>query len=125
MAEAFLKSFDDQLDVHSAGTRPAGTVHPFAVKVMKELGIDLASRSTKNVDQFVNDSFDYVITVCDNARETCPVFIGRVGKRIHIGFEDPAAVTGSEEDILEVFRSVRDQIRERMLEFYKKELTRK
>jgi arsenate reductase len=122
MAEAFLRSFDAHLDVYSAGTRPAGRVHPFAVQVMKELGIDLSVHSPKNVDQFVNDSFDYVITVCDNARETCPVFTGRVGKRLHIGFDDPANAEGSEEEILNVFRRVRDQIREKMGEFYTTEL---
>jgi arsenate reductase len=122
MAEAFLRSFDAHLDVYSAGTRPAGRVHPLAVKVMKELGIDLHSHFPKNVDQFVNDSFDYVITVCDNARETCPVFTGRVGKRLHIGFEDPADAGGSEQEILGVFRRVRDQIRKRMLELYTLEL---
>ncbi len=122
MAEAFLRSFDAHLDVDSAGTQPAGRVHPNTVKVMKELGIDLHSHTPKNVDQFVNDSFDYVITVCDNARETCPVFTGRVGKRLHIGFEDPADAGGSEEEILHAFRAIRDQIREKMLELYTTEL---
>ncbi len=124
MAEAFLKSFDPRLEVHSAGTRPADRVHHAAIKVMNEVGIDINSNSTKNVDQYLADSFDYVITVCDNARETCPMFTGRVGKRLHIGFEDPANAKGNEEEILKVFRRVRDQIRKRMLEFYKRELTR-
>ena len=122
MAEAFLKSFDPGLEVYSAGTRPADRIHRVAIKVMNEVGIDLSSNIPKNVDQFLTDSFDYVITVCDNARETCPVFIGKVGKRIHIGFEDPAAVKGNEEEILVVFRRVRDQIREGIFNFYKTEL---
>jgi arsenate reductase (thioredoxin) len=122
MAEAILRSLDAHLDVYSAGTQPAGRVHPLAVKVMKELGIDISTHSPKNVDQFVNDSFDYVVTVCDNARETCPVFTGRVGKRLHIGFEDPADAEGSDEEVRAVFRRVRDQIREKMLEFYTTEL---
>ena len=122
MAEAFLKSFDARLDVYSAGTRPAGRVHPRAITVMAELGIDLSSHSPKNVEHYVHDSFDYVITVCDHARETCPVFTGKVGNRLHIGFIDPAEATGSEEELLAVFRRVRDQIRERMLELFMTEL---
>ncbi|MGD0339833.1 MAG: arsenate reductase ArsC [Bacteroidota bacterium] len=124
MAEAFLKSFDPRLEIYSAGTRPADRVHHAAIKVMNEVGINLNSNITKNVDQYLTASFDHVITVCDNARETCPVFTGRVGKRFHIGFEDPANAKGNEEEILKVFRRVRDQIRERMFEFYKKELFR-
>ena len=118
MAEGFLHSFDSTLEVYSAGTNPAGKVHPKAVKVMKEMGIDLSSHKTKGVDGFLNDSFDFVITVCDNARENCPVFIGKVDHRLHIGFEDPAAATGSEDEILSVFRRIRDEIKDRMHSFY-------
>ncbi len=85
---------------------------------MKEVGIDLSKKYPKSVDQFLNESFDYVITVCDNAKETCPVFLGRVGKQLHIGFEDPAEATGTEEEILSVFRKVRDQIKKDFLKFY-------
>lgn len=119
MAEGFLKSFDDNLEVYSAGTKPAEKVNPNAVQVMKEVGIDISNNYPKDVEQFVNQSFDYVITVCDNAKETCPVFIGKVGKQLHIGFEDPAEATGTEEEILAVFRKVRDEIKRDFFEFYK------
>ena len=118
MAEGFLKSFDSNLDVYSAGTNPSNKVHPKAIHVMNELGINLSKNYPKKVDQFLHDSFDYVITVCDNAKETCPVFIGKVGKQLHIGFEDPAGVTGTEEEILSVFRRIRDEIREKLFQFY-------
>jgi arsenate reductase len=122
MAEGFLKSFDKELEVYSAGTKPSVQVHPKAIQVMKEVGIDLSKNLPKLVDQFLNDSFDYVITVCDNAKETCPVFIGKVTNRLHMGFEDPADATGTEEEILSVFRKVRDQIKNKFLEFYNKEI---
>jgi arsenate reductase len=118
MAEAFLKSFDPTLEVYSAGTNPSSSVHPKAIQVMNEVGISLDGAFPKNVDRFINEPFDYVITVCDNAKETCPVFIGKVGKQLHIGFEDPAEATGTEEEVMAVFRSVRDEIRQRFLEFY-------
>ena len=116
MAEGFLKSFNRELEVYSAGTKPSTQVHPKAIQVMKEEGIDISKNYPKSVDQFLNQSFDFVITVCDNAKETCPVFIGKVGKQLHIGFEDPADATGTEEEILSVFRKVRDEIK---IEFYK------
>ncbi|MDP1994448.1 MAG: arsenate reductase ArsC, partial [Ignavibacteria bacterium] len=87
MAEGFIKSFDPELEVYSAGTNPSKQVHPKAIQVMKEVGIDLSKNHPKMVDKFLNESFDFVITVCDNAKETCPVFIGKVGKQFHIGFE--------------------------------------
>jgi arsenate reductase len=118
MAEGFVKSFDPDIKVFSAGTDPSSKVHPKAIQVMKEIGIDLSKNYPKNADQFLNESFDYVITVCDNARETCPVFLGRVGKQLHIGFEDPAEATGTEEEILSVFRKVRDQIMKDFSKFY-------
>lgn len=122
MAEGLLKSFDSELEVYSAGTNPSDKVNPKAVQVMNEIGIDISQNYPKMVDQFLNDPFDYVITVCDNAKETCPVFIGKVGKQLHIGFEDPADATGTEEEILSVFRIVRDEIRRDFYEFYLKEL---
>ncbi len=112
MAEGFLKSFEPQLEVYSAGTHPAAHVHPMAVAVMKEVGVDLSQSFPKNVDQFTNQSFDYVITVCDNAKETCPVFTGKVKRRLHIGFDDPAGATGTEQEVLATFRRVRDEIRD-------------
>ena len=117
MAEGFLNQLD-HTEVYSAGTQPSEQVHPKAVQVMNEVGVDLFSHQPKKVDQFLDDSFDYVITVCDHAKETCPLFSGDVKHRLHIGFEDPAEATGSEEEILEVFRTVRDQIHEAMKNFY-------
>lgn len=118
IAEGFLKSFDNRLEVFSAGTNPASQVHPKAIQVMSEIGIDLSQNHPKKVDQFVSDSFDFVITVCGNAKETCPVFIGKVGKQLHIGFEDPADATGTEEEILSEFRRIRDQIKEDFFKFF-------
>ena len=117
MAEGFLRSFAPTWDVFSAGTRAAARVHPLAVRVMNEAGIDLSANFPKTVDQFVAQPFDYVITVCGNAKESCPVFIGEVKHRLHIGFDDPAEATGSEEETLAVFRRVRDEIRMRFRSF--------
>lgn len=119
MAEGFLKSFDKNLEVYSAGTKPADKVNPKAVQVMNEVGIDISKNHPKDVEQFINESFDYVITVCDNAKETCPVFVGKVGKQLHIGFEDPAEATGTEEETLAVFRKIRDEIKKDFYEFYR------
>jgi arsenate reductase (thioredoxin) len=118
MAEGFLGSFDTRLQVRSAGTRPAAQVHPMAVRVMGEEGIDLSTHRPKHVDQFLSESFDYVVTVCDHARETCPIFTGRVRQRLHIGFEDPAEVTGTPDIVLAAFRRVRDEIRREFLKLY-------
>lgn len=122
MAEGFLKSFDKRLEVFSAGTNPSNQVHKKAVLVMGELGINITENYPKNVDRFVSESFDYVITVCDNAKETCPVFLGKVKNHLHIGFEDPAEATGTEEEILNEFRRIRDEIKKDFYEFYLKEL---
>ena len=119
MAEGFLKSFNDKLKVFSAGTEPADEVHPKAIQVMQELSIDLSKNKPQQVDEFLNDSFDYLITVCDDANESCPAFFGKVKNRLHIGFEDPAKAEGNEVEVLQVFRKVRDQIKEKFYEFYK------
>jgi arsenate reductase len=125
MAEGFLKSFDNNLEVFSAGTKPSSQVHPKAIQVMKEIGIDLSNNYPKHSDQFINESFDYVITVCDNAKESCPVFIGKGGKQLHIGFEDPADATGTEEVVLSVFRRIRDEIKRDFYKFYQNNLLEK
>jgi arsenate reductase len=122
MAEGFLRSFDADLEVHSAGTEPGERVHPKAIQVMREFDIDISGNSPKNVDRFLNGSFDYVITVCDNARETCPVFTGQVAQHLHIGYDDPAHATGSEEEVLTVFRRVRDEIKRGFKTFYNEHL---
>jgi arsenate reductase len=118
MAEGFLKSFDNNLEVYSAGTGPSDKVHPKAVEVMREEGIDLKKNYPKNVDQFLDMHFNYVITVCDNARETCPIFTGKVDTNLHIGFDDPADATGSEDEVIAVFRRVRDEIKRDFWDFY-------
>ena len=122
MAEGYLKSLDKDLEVYSAGTKPAEKVNPFAVKAMNEIGIDIRNGIPENVEKYLSESFDYVITVCDNAKETCPIFTGKVKKRLHIGFDDPAEATGSEEEVMPVYRRVRDEIRTEFLKFYKNEI---
>jgi arsenate reductase len=117
MAEGFLRSFDSGIEVYSAGTEPSKKVHPKAVEVMKEKGIDLSDHYPQKVDEFLDDAFDYVITVCGHAKENCPVFLGEVKQHLHIGFEDPAEATGTGEEILEEFRRIRDEILERMKAF--------
>lgn len=118
MAEGFLKSFDSRLGVFSAGTDPAPHANANAIAVMKEAGIDISQNEPQSVDLFLSDSFDYVITVCDDAKESCPWFSGNVRHRMHIGFEDPAEATGTEEEILGEYRKIRDQIKEEFLKFY-------
>jgi arsenate reductase len=123
MAEYTLRSLDSSLEVRSAGTRPAGRVHPNAIAVMKEIGINMSGAYPKSVDQFLNEPFDFVITVCDNARETCPLFTGTVRQRLHIGFDDPAAAVGTEEYIMNEFRRVRNEIRERFTALYRESIS--
>ncbi|MGD1046080.1 MAG: arsenate reductase ArsC [Bacteroidota bacterium] len=122
MAEAFLRSLDSTLEVFSAGTNPATHVSSRAIQVMKEIGIDIGGGHPKSVDQFTSEPFDYVITVCDHAKEACPIFVGKVMHRLHIGFDDPAEATGIEEEVLAVFRRVRDEIKEKFFEFYQSKL---
>lgn len=118
MAQGFLKSFDDKIEVESAGTQPASKVNLNAVKVMGETGIDISKNSPKSVDEFLNNEWDYVITVCDDAKETCPVFLGKVKHRMHFGFEDPSNASGSEEFIMSEFRRIRDEIKTTFFRFY-------
>jgi arsenate reductase len=116
MAEGYFKSMaGDRFDVFSAGLEPS-IVNPWAIQVMKEDGMDISTHSSKDVDQFVGKRFDYIITVCDNAKERCPFFPGQA-ERIHWSFEDPAAARGTEAEILAVFRKVRDQIRDKIERF--------
>lgn len=122
MAEGFLKSFDPDLYVRSAGTNPSGNVHPKAIKVMKEIGVDISAGKPENVDQYLGEVWDYVITVCDNARETCPVFMGEVRRQLHIGFDDPAEATGSEEEVMGEFRRIRDEIKRDFNAFYNEKI---
>jgi ubiquinone/menaquinone biosynthesis C-methylase UbiE/protein-tyrosine-phosphatase len=119
MAEGFLKSFDSRLEVYSAGTNPASKANPNAIMVMNEVGIDISGNKPKNVEMFLFDPFDYVITVCDTAKETCPLFTGHVRHRLHMGFEDPYETTGTFEEIITVYRRIRDEIKDEFLKFYK------
>ncbi|MDD4603408.1 MAG: arsenate reductase ArsC [Bacteroidales bacterium] len=118
MAEGILKSFNPSLEIYSAGTRPEKEVNPHAVQVMKEIGLDISGSYPKSVDIFTGEAFDIVITVCNNARENCPVFTGKVGRRIHLGFDDPADARGTEEEILAIYRKSRDEIRRKLRELY-------
>lgn len=111
MAEGIIRNINPDFEVYSAGTRPEKEVNPYAVKVMNEIGIDISKHYPKNADIFTNIDFDYVITVCDNAKEVCPVFTGNVKHRLHKGFEDPFNAAGSEEEKMKVYRKVRDQIK--------------
>jgi len=122
MAQGFLQSFDDRIIVCSAGTEPAKQINQRAVMVMKEAGIDISHHTPKLVDQYLGEEWEYVITVCDHAKETCPLFLGKVKHRLHIGFEDPSNATGSEEFIMSEFRRIRDLIRTEFEDFYEKNL---
>src|SRR5580658_2638303 len=116
MAEGLLRhDAGDRFDVESAGTKPS-SVRPEAIAAMSELGIDISGHRSKNLDEFAGQQFDYVITVCDNARETCPVFFGGAEKP-HRSFEDPAVFVGSNQERLARFRRVRDELRAWLREF--------
>jgi len=110
MAEGFLRAFDEGLELYSAGTNPSDIVNPNAIKVMNELGIDISKNYPKSVDEFLSSEFDYVITVCGGAKESCPAFIGKVKNSVHIGFDDPVDAVGTEEEIIGEFRRVRNEI---------------
>ena len=125
MAAGFLSSFDPRLDVYSAGTDPAPRINPNAIRAMNEVGIDISKGHPKNLQQFVHQSFDYVITVCDEADKNCPNFSGKVGKRVHIGFIDPAKATGTDEEIMAVFRRVRDEIKTKFTGYYEDEIKKR
>jgi len=118
MAEGLLKSFDPKLEVYSAGTKAEKVVNPYAIKAMAEIDLDISKNYPKLVDEFLNTDFDFVITVCDSAKEACPYFSGKVKKRLHIAFEDPADAKGTEEEKMVIYRNVRDQIRERFFQLY-------
>jgi len=119
MAEGYLQHLDSSLEVYSAGVEPGNGVNPFAVKVMKEKNIDISGRRSNDVGEFIDKKFDYVITVCDHARETCPVFTGEVKNQLHIGFEDPAEFKGKDDAVLNKYREVRDLIFKELGEWYR------
>jgi len=118
MAEGWLKAlYPDRIEAHSAGAQPAGYVHPLAVQVMAEAGIDISAGRSKSLTEFLDQPFDYVLTVCDSAAEACPVFPGPA-RRVHRDFTDPAKVTGSEQEVLDAFRRVRDEIKAWLAEVF-------
>ena len=118
IAHGFLQSFSSDIDVFSAGTKPAEKVNPKAVEVMKEAGIDISDHIPHNVSEYINEPWDYVIKVCGGAKESCPVFVGNVGKRLHIGFDDPSDAIGSDEFVMAEFRRVRNEIKNKFEQFY-------
>ena len=123
MAEGLLRDIaGDRFEVESAGVAPT-QVRPEAVEVLREIDIDITSHRSKSVDEFVNETFDYIITVCDNAKDSCPVFPGTAA-RIHWSLKDPAEAHGGYDERLEAFRTVRDQIRERLIDFVKNSVHR-
>ena len=114
MAEGIAR--DVGWESYSAGTKPEFKINPFAKRVMIEIGIDISKHSPQSVNEYLNENFEIIATVCDNARETCPVFTGSSDHKIHHGFEDPADATGSDREITEVYRCIRDDIRDWMKE---------
>ncbi len=118
MAHGFLQSFDPNITVCSAGTEASGKLNHKAVAAMKEAGIDISQHTSDSVEKYLNDEWDYVITVCGGANESCPAFIGKVKYRLHIGFDDPSHAIGTEEFIWSEFMRVRDEIKDVFWEFY-------
>lgn len=122
MAHGFLQSFDKNIEVYSGGTVPAKQVNAKAVEVMKEGRINIASHVPTHVNTYLDKEWDYVITVCGGANESCPMFTGKVRNRLHIGFDDPSEATGSPEFINSEFHRVRDKIKACFYDFYLNEL---
>ena len=121
MAEGLINhDFAGRIEAFSAGTEPHG-LNPRAVQVMAEVGIDIAGHSSDHLDKYADESFDYVITLCGDANEKCPLFFGGV-KRLHMGFDDPPKAQGTEEQVLNVYRRVRDEIRQQLGDFFRREL---
>lgn len=122
MAHGFLQSFDKNITVCSAGTQASGKLNQGAVDAMKEAGIDISHHTSDSVEKYLADEWDYVVTVCGGANEACPAFFGKVKHRLHIGFDDPSHVTGSEEFIKSEFRRVRDEIKEGFYKLYTEQI---
>jgi len=125
MAHGFLQSFDKDLIVCSAGTEASGKLNHKAVAAMKEAGIDISHHTSDSVQQYLGEEWDYVITVCGGANESCPAFLGKVKHRLHIGFDDPSHAVGTEEFIWSEFIRVRDEIKEGFYSFYLNEIKSK
>jgi arsenate reductase len=121
MAEGIVNQYlGDKIEAFSAGTMPT-VVNPWAIKIMKEIGVDISGNHSKSMTEFEGQRFDYVITLCDSANEQCPLFFGGV-KKIHMSFDDPATAAGSDKEIMATFRRVRDEIKAQLLEFFSNEL---
>lgn len=118
MAHGFLQSFDANLTVRSAGTKASGQLNPKAVEVMREAGVDISHHTSDSVEKYLDEEWDYVITVCGGANEACPMFTGKVKYRLHMGFDDPSDAQGSPVFIHSEFIRVRDEIRDSFLELY-------
>jgi arsenate reductase len=118
MAHGFLQSFDSRMQVASAGTEASGKLKPKAVEVMKEIGIDISHHTSDQVEMYLDDEWDYVITVCGGANETCPAFLGKVNHRLHIGFDDPSHATGTPEFIQSEYYRVRDEIKDAFFKLF-------
>lgn len=122
MAHGFMNHFDNNLEVYSAGVAPGYRVAPEAIEVMAEKDIDISGHVPENVRYYLKDTFDYVITVCDHANETCPAFIGRVKHRLHFPFPDPYQAAGSHKQLMDIYRKVRDDIEKTFYALYEKEI---
>ncbi len=125
MAEAFLREISPELEIISAGTEPENSLSRSTIEVMNEVGIDMKDHYPKDVFDYAGKSFDYVITLCDNAKKSLPKFSGRVSKKIHIGFIDPALAKGSKENILNEYREVRDDIKKAFTHLYETKIKAK
>ena len=125
MAEGFAKNMGkDHFEIHSAGVKAEGFVNPYAIKVMNEIGIDISNQKSKVIDPILLNSMDYIVTLCGDAEETCPVTPPHI-KRIHIPIEDPSKVRGSEEEVLSAFREKRDEIKEKIATLLENILSKK
>ncbi len=122
MAHGFLKSFDKNLEVYSAGTEASGKLNHKAVEVMQEVGIDISHHTSDPVENYLGEEWDYVITVCGGANENCPAFLGKVKHRLHIGFDDPSHATGTPEFIQSEYYRVRDEIKNAFFKLYNEEI---
>lgn len=122
MAEGFLRSFDDRLEVYSAGTEASGKINQMAVKAMAEIGVDISEHSSDPVKKYLNEAWDYVITVCGGANENCPAFNGKVKHRLHMGFDDPSFAVGSDEFVWSEYLRVRDEIKNGFEKLYEEKL---
>ncbi len=122
MAHGFLQSFDSRIDVYSAGTEASGRLNAKAVKAMGEIGIDISGHTSDSVQKYLGEAWDYVITVCGGANESCPSFIGDVKHRLHIGFDDPSHAEGTDEFIWSEFERVRDEIKAGFYSFYQEQI---